>query len=93
MADVVSNRFKVEAKQYVHDNNGYFVSKSNNVCVNLQSNLGALKSQNPIECQAEVHSFTARIKTLSNSYYCLDTSGFHTIAINEPGFVAGLTCK
>jgi Tfp pilus assembly protein PilO len=93
IADVVSSQIKAQAKQYAHDNNGYFVSKTNNICVSMQSNLAALKSQNPVECEAKVHSFTARIKTLSSSYYCLDTSGFYTTALTEPGFEAGVKCR
>lgn len=92
IADVVSNQIKAQAKQYVYDNNGYFVSKTNNICTSLQKNL-SLNSASPIECVAEVHTFTARIKTLSNNYYCLDTSGFYTTALTEPGFEAGVRCK
>jgi uncharacterized protein YxeA len=93
--EVVENQIKAEAKKYAYDNNGYFVSKSNNICVSIQKYFDVLKpfTSNPVECIAEVHTFTARIKTLSNSYYCIDTSGFSTIALSEAGYKAGLSCK
>ncbi len=93
--DVFAAQIKAEAKQYVYDHNGYFVSKSNNICTSIQSNLSLLDKikSNPIECSAEAHTFTARIKTLSNTYYCIDTSGFYTTSLAELGYKAGVSCK
>jgi hypothetical protein len=95
LKDVVGTQIKAQAKQYVYGNNGYFVSQSNNVCTSIKSNLSVLDkiNSNPVECSADVHTFTARIKTLSNSYYCVDTSGFYTTGLTEVGYKAGVSCK
>lgn len=92
--DVVSNKIKEEAKKYVYENNSYFVSKTNNLCVALQKNVETIKiGSNPIECVAKEHTFTARIKTLTQSYYCADISGFYSTSLNESGYKEGVSCK
>src|SRR5690349_1975664 len=79
---VISEKLAFEAKKYLHDHNNYFVSKSNNLCLSAQSLFKGLEqfTNNPVECVARTHSFTARIKQVqSDNYYCADTSGFFTI--------------
>lgn len=93
--EAVSTKLQAETKKFFYEHNNYFVSKSNNVCTDLQSKFDAIKKvvKNPVECVAEVHTFTARIKTGTDKYYCADISGFHTTPRDEPGYKAGLSCK
>ena len=93
---VIANQLAAHAKQYLHDHNNYFVSTSNNLCVSAQSLFKGLEkfTTNPVECVAEVHSFTARVKRIgSDSYFCADTTGFYTTAVTEEGYRPGITCK
>jgi hypothetical protein len=92
----IESQLVAQAKQYVHDHNNYFVSTSNNLCTSAQSLFSGLEkfTSNPVECVAQVHSFTARIKMPgADSYYCADASGFSTIATTEEGYIAGVKCK
>jgi hypothetical protein len=93
---VISEKLASEAKQYLHDHNNYFVSKSNNLCLSAKSLFAGLEqfTSNPVECVAQTHSFTARIKRVgSDSYFCADAKGFNTISVTEEGYVAGVKCK
>jgi transposase len=92
--DAVSTQLQAQAKGFFYEHNNYFVSKSDNLCTALQANFDTFKKiiNNPVECSAEVHSFTARIKS-GSKYYCSDTSGFHTTSLVEPGYIAGVRCK
>jgi len=91
----IGSQLASQAKQYLHDHNNYFVSTSNNVCVSAQSLFKGLEkfTSNPVECVAQVHSFTARIKLPSDNYYCADASGFYTIPTTEDSYIAGVQCK
>jgi transposase len=92
--EAVSSQIQSQAKQYFHDHNNYFVSKSNNICTSIQANFDVIKkiADNPVECHAKVHSFTARMKS-GSSFICVDTNGFSTIALNEAGYTQGVQCK
>jgi hypothetical protein len=92
----IQTQLTTQAKQYLHDHNNYFVSTSNNLCTSAKSLFSGLEqfTSNPVECVAQVHSFTARIKLpASDGYYCADPSGFYTIATTEEGYLAGVKCK
>lgn len=92
----IQSQLAAQAKQYLHDHNNYFVSKSNNLCISAQSLFSGLEkfTSNPVECVAQTHSFTARIKQPGvDSYYCADASGFYTTAVTEEGYIAGVQCK
>ncbi len=93
--DAVSAQLQTEAKKFFYEHNNYFISKSNNICTSIQSNFDTFKKiiDNPVECIAEVHTFTARIKTSNSKYYCADSSGFSTIDFDEKGYKAGVSCK
>ncbi len=93
--DAVANQLQKEAKQFFYEHNNYFISKSNNICTSIQSHFDALQKiiANPVECVAEIHTFTARIKTAKGTYYCADSSGFSTILAEEQGYEAGVKCK
>ena len=92
----IESQLAAQAKQYLHDHNNYFVSTSNNLCTSAQSLFAGLEkfTSNPVECVAQTHSFTARVKLPgTDGYYCADASGFSTIATTEAGYVAGDKCK
>ncbi len=92
----IQTQLAAQAKQYLHDHNNYFVSTSNNLCTSAKSLFSGLEkfTSNPVECVAQVHSFTARVKLPgADSYYCADASGFSTIATTEEGYIAGVKCK
>jgi hypothetical protein len=92
----IETQLTAQAKQYAHDHNNYFVSTSNNLCTSAKSLFSGLEkfTSNPVECVAQVHSFTARIKQIgSDSYYCADASGFYTTAVTEENYIAGVQCK
>ncbi len=93
--DAVSTQLQSQAKKFFYDHNNYFVSKSNNICTSLQSKFDTLHKiiDNPVECIAKVHTFTARIKTATNKYYCADGTGFYTTALDEEGYTSGVRCK
>ncbi len=93
--DAVSNKLQTQVRKFFYDHNTYFVSQSNNICTSMQSNFDALKKiiDNPVECVAHTHTFTARIKTPTNKYYCADSSGFYTTALDEQGYKSGISCK
>lgn len=93
--DVVSNQLQIQAQKFFYDHNNYFISKSNNICVSMQSKFDALKKviDNPVECVANVHTFTARIKLPSDKYYCADNKGFYTTELEELGYSPGIKCK
>jgi transposase len=93
--DAVSVQLQTQARKFFYDHNNYFISQSNNICTSLQSKFDALKKiiDNPVECVAEVHTFTARIKTATDKYYCADASGFYTTALDEQGYKSGISCK
>lgn len=93
--DVVSTQLQAQAKKFFYDHNNYFISKSNNICTSMQSKFDALKKviDNPVECIANVHTFTARIKTPAGKYHCADSSGFYTTTLDAPGYEGGVKCK
>ena len=94
--DAVATQIQNQAKQYFRDHNNYYVSTSNNICTSIRSNFDILKkiAQNPVECSAKLHSFTARIKSMTSSnYFCVDTGGFSTISLDEVGYKQGVRCK
>ncbi len=93
--DVVKDKLQTQVRKFFYDHNSYFVSQSNNICTSMQSNFDALRKiiDNPVECFANVHTFTARIKTPTNKYYCADASGFYTTTIDEIGYKSGVSCK
>ena len=96
LRETISTKLTAEAKDYFYNHNNYFVSKSNNVCLSAKSLFTGLEqfTSNPVECVAQVHSFTARIKTIrSDNYFCADAKGFNTISATEEGYVAGVKCK
>lgn len=92
----VFDKVEIQAKSYFKEHNNYFISKTNNVCIGIQSlfsGLGQLSS-NPVECSAKEHTFTARLKIdLMKTSYCADSTGFYTTALDEPGFQEGVKCK
>jgi len=93
---VIADKMADEAKKYLYNNNNYFVSKSNNLCVSAQSLFTGLEkfTTNPVECVAHEHSFTARIKRLgTDGYYCADAKGFYSITKTEEDYVSGVKCK
>lgn len=93
--DAVATQLQTQAKQFFHEHNNYFISTSNNLCTSIQSKFDTLKKviANPVECVAEVHTFTARIKTGAGKYYCADSSGFYTTTLDEAGYMEGVRCK
>ncbi len=93
--EAVSTKLQAEAKKFFYEHNNYFVSQSNNICTGLQAKFDVIKKvvTNPVECTAQVHTFTARIKSGGGNYYCADASGFHTTPIDEKGYKAGIACK
>jgi len=94
--NAVFETIQTKAKDYFYQHNNYFISKSNNVCVGIQSFFsGANKIfTNPIECNALEHTFTARIRSdITKTYYCADSTGFYPTLLDEPGFVQGVKCK
>lgn len=95
ITEAVSTELSSKAKQYFHDHNNYFVSASNNICTSLQANFDVIKkiADNPIDCHAKVHSFTARMKTGSDSFLCVDQSGFSTISATGSSYIQGVQCK
>lgn len=96
LQDVISTKLEAEAKSYLYKNNTYFVSKSNNLCLSAKTLFAGLEqfTSNPVECVAQKHSFTARIKRLSqDGYFCADTKGFSNISTAEEGYTAGVKCK
>jgi hypothetical protein len=94
--NAIAEQLTLKAKQYLHDHNNYFVSASNNLCTSAQSIFTGIEkfTSNPVECVAQAHSFTARIKKIgSDSYLCADASGFYTAAVTEEGYRPGVQCK
>ncbi len=93
--DAISNQLQTAAKKFFYEHNNYFISQSNNICTSLQSKFDVLKKiiDNPVECVANVHTFTARIKTGAGTYYCADSHGFSTTALDESGYKPGISCK
>jgi hypothetical protein len=92
----IESQLASQAKQYLTDHNNYFVSTSNNLCTSAQSLFSGLDkfTSNPVECVAQVHTFTARVKLpASDNYYCADASGFYTIPATEENYIAGVQCQ
>jgi type II secretory pathway pseudopilin PulG len=92
----IGQQLAAQAKQYLQDHNNYFVSTSDNLCKSAQSLFAGLEkfTSNPVECVAQAHTFTARIKEIgSDSYFCADTSGFYTTPVTEVNYIAGVQCK
>lgn len=92
----VSKKITTEVKKYYYAHNNYFVSSSDNICKTIQSDFDTFKKiyDNPVECKASIHTFTARIKSDSTqSYYCLDQTGFYVTAQTDKGYAEGVACK
>ena len=91
----ISAQVQSQVKKYFFDHNKYYVSKSNNICINMQSKFDTVQKylNSPVECIANIHTFTARIKTIKDTYYCADQTGFYTTALNEKGYKGGVSCR
>jgi hypothetical protein len=91
----VSVKLADQTKKYLAEHNTYFISASNNICLNIKSTFDNLKSgESKVECIAHDHTFTARIKMLKGGYYCADASGFYTLSPTDPDkYESGVKCK
>ena len=94
---IIFDSVQTKAKEYFTEHkNRYLVSKTNNICVSIQSFLAGNEEleKSPIECSAKELTFTARLRSgLTKSYYCADSTGIYTTALEESGFEEGVKCE